>query len=344
MKIWIDARICDEGWYYGDFVCELVEAFCRENSKHKIIVYTKKNLPLTRRSLLNDFKTRKIYEKEKFALMIFFDHHIPHGYKGEYIVLIESLKEVFFPKNQWLHRKIYSYKLKKAIGKSQKVLVLDGGSALELNERLNVVEDRIEKIHGFFPVYQNTSHSPITVDVKTKHNLRWDYLIYDSGNEVHNNFERILKTLMKLKDSGIMLYIVILCEATIKDLDIRAKAIEYSIADQILFLWDIWVENEASYYGQSLGVIFSSIYESFPFHFSKAIAYNCHIFANEIPANKDVMWETISYMDPLSIYNIRDAIDRYIKKPKKADYSKILEKYNAKNTALEMEKQVFIKN
>jgi hypothetical protein len=79
--------------------------------------------------------------------MIFFDHHIPYGYKGDFVVLLESLKEVFFPKKQWFHRKFYSYKLKRAIEKSSQVITLDTGTALELNERLNVQEEKISRIH-----------------------------------------------------------------------------------------------------------------------------------------------------------------------------------------------------
>jgi len=53
---------------------------------------------------------------------------------------------------------------------------------------------------------------------------------------MHNNFERILKTFAKLKDKEVFLYLIILCENTNKDLDVRNKAIDYEIAEQIIFL------------------------------------------------------------------------------------------------------------
>lgn len=344
MKIWIDARICDEGWYYSEFICELVDAFVKQNSEHDIVVYKKNNCKFNRFSLFDDIKAKKLFDAEGFVLMIFFDHHIPHGYKWEYIVLLESLKEVFFPKKQWLHRKMYSYKLSKAIEKSKQVLTLDTGTALELNERLNIPEDKISRIHGFFPQYSIDSNSPIQIDVKTKHNLKGEYLIYDSGNEVHNNFERILKTIKLLKDSWIFVYIIILCDSTNSDLDIRSKVIQYNITENILFLWNVPKSDEKSYYSQSLGVIFSSIYESFPFHFSKALAYNCPIFANEIPRNKDVMWESISYLDPLSIHNMRDKISHFIQNTITPDYSEILNNYSPLFSAKELSERIGIKN
>lgn len=344
MKIWIDARICDEPGYYWQFICELVDAFCKENSEHEIIVYRKSNLHLSRHSLIDEIKTKKIFESENFALMIFFDHKIPHGYKWDFYVMIDSLKEVFFPKKKWIHRKFYSYKLSKAIEKAKRVLVFDGGSALELNENLNVPEDKIKRFSAFFPEYNIPEDAGLRIDVKAQNNIRGDYLIYDSGNEVHNNFERILKTLLKLKEKWILINLVILCDSTNRDLDIRGKVIEYNIANQIFFLGQIPKEHEASYYMQSSGVIFSSIYESFPFHFTKALAYNCKIFANEIPANEHVMGESVYYLDPLSIHNMCDVISENIGIKNTHTYKNIHETFNASTSSSMLKKLIEAKD
>jgi len=94
MKIGIDARICDEGWYYAAYVCELVETFCEQRTEDEIVVYrskkaqiswrlsrlknvTQKNLSSHRSSLFGESHIGKLFGKEDFALMIFFDHHIP---------------------------------------------------------------------------------------------------------------------------------------------------------------------------------------------------------------------------------------------------------------------------
>lgn len=333
----------DESWYYWKYISELIAYLQEQNTQHELVIYTKNNLKYNRYSLFDDIKTKKVFEKENFALMIFFDHHIPHGYKGDFIVMIEDLKEVFFPKKKWLHRKIYSYKLKAAIARAKKVLVLDGGSAMELNENLNVPEDKIEKVPAFFPKYIMPQDSGLAVDVKAQNNIRGNYLIYDSGNEVHNNFERILKTLHKLKEKGSIIYLVILCDETNRDLDIRSKVIELDIAWQILFLGNISPEHEQVYYKQSSWVIFSSIYESFPFNFSKALAYNCSIFANDIPSVRQVMGETISYLDPLSIHNMCDTIAENVPK-NSSDYSTIFETFSIENSALELIKVIEAKD
>jgi len=106
---------------------------------------------------------------------------------------------------------------------------------MELNEQLNISEEKIAQIPGFFPTYK-TPGMQLKVDIKAKHNIRGEYLIYDSGNEIHNNFERILKALKNLKEKGTLLTLIILCDDTTQDLDIRNMSLEYQISDQILFL------------------------------------------------------------------------------------------------------------
>lgn len=153
---------------------------------------------------------------------------------------------------------------------------------------------------------------------------------------MHNNFDRILKTLHKLKEKEVILYLIILCDETNKDLDIRSKSIDYEIADQIIFLGSVDKNIEKSYYTQSAGVVFSSIYESFPFHFSKALNYNVAIFANDIPANKEVMADTITYLDPLSIHNITDTLAHKLSFPEAPNYAPLREAFTAQKSAREL--------
>ncbi len=336
MKIGIDARICSDGGYYARFVKELIQAWYTKNTQHEITLYTHENLPSNRYSLMQSLKVSQVFEKQNFGMMLFFDHHVPYRYSWEYVMILENLKEVFFPKKKWLQRKIYTHKLSRAIKKAKKVIVLDGGSAMELNEQLNIPENKIERIHGFFPHYDIPEAINLKIDIKAKYNIQGEYLIYDSGNEVHHNFERILKTIVKLREKNIFLSLLVLCDDTAKDLDIRGKVIDYNLAPQIFFIWNISSGEEPFYYQQSSGVIFSSIYESFPFQFTKAMSYGCHIFANEIPANENVMGNAITYLDPLSIHNMCDSIADALNKKSKVSYGAIHKKFSAKHSANEL--------
>ena len=356
MKIWIDARICEENSYYTLFITQLIEEISERESEHSIYIYQSEKFPLNKKkkektssdrnnihfitlktsknSFSDIFRTKKIYETQKFHMMIFFDTHIPLFYSGAYIIVLESLKEVFFPKKKWVERKLYTFRLKYAIEKCLKVVVLDKNSAFELNENLNISEEKIARIPAFFP-HISSEKEALSIDVQAKHNIKWNYLIYDSWNEVHNNFERILKSLKKLKENGNPLCLIILCDATSKDLDIREKVIEFDLMSQVIFLWNVDKNFEKSYYTQSAGVIFSSIYESFPFHFTKALSYEVPIFANDIPAHKEVMKETIVYLDPLSVHTMADTLQEKTQENIlfHTSYNFLMKNYNPKNTS-----------
>ncbi|NDK09426.1 glycosyltransferase family 4 protein [Candidatus Gracilibacteria bacterium] len=344
MKIGIDARIYDDGIYYRAYVDELIEAFAKINTEHTIVVYRESDFPKNILPYVKDVQIKKLFEAEKLGLLICFDVPTPVGYSGDAFIIIESLKEVFFPKKKFISRKLYKHTLQKSIAHSQKAIVMDTQTALELNEQLNVSENKIEKIHGFFPKLNISTHSSLETDIKLKHNLKGEYLIYDSGNELHHNFERILRAIKKISDSGVILSIIILCDDTIQDLDIRSKALEYGISQNIIFLGAAPQELEASYYKQAAGVIFSSIYESFPFSFSKALHYNVPIFANDINSIKEVMGKSIYYLDPLSLYGMTDIIIGGLSKGQTPDYSHLHDIFNSAQSAKELMRLVEMKN
>lgn len=223
-----------------------------------------------------------------------------------------------------------------------KCICLDTHSPLELNEHLNISEESIGHIPGFFPKI-HTQKDNLEIDVRLKHNFKNPYLIYDSGNEVHNNFERILRSLKKLKEAGTPLNLIISCESTSSDLDIREKVIEYGLTWDIVFLGRIEQKFEASYYEQSHGVIFASIYESFPFHFSKALHYKKTILANDIRANREALNSGIVYLDPLSVHAMTDTLRTQRASTldtTHANYTALHKKYTAKQTMVALLKHL----
>jgi len=359
MKIWIDTRVKAQSQYYENFVYELIEELLNYNSEHHFVVYIDRSkelfqalsshtLPahITLKEIgaktwwaRSYFSTKKVYEIEKFHMMVFFDaHSIPHRYTRPYIVILESLKDVFFPKKKWLERKLFTYKLKASMRHCYKCICLDSHSPLELNEHLNISEENIAHIPGFFPKLETQTEN-LEIDVRLKHNLKNHYLIYDSWNEVHNNFERILKSLKKLKEAGTPLNLIITCDATSSDLDIREKVIEYKLSWDIIFLWSLEQKFEASYYKQSHWVIFSSVYESFPFQFTKALHYKKTILANDIRANREVMDGSIIYLDPLSVHAMTDTLSKHRDKEladTSKSYTAYLKKYNSKITLTQL--------
>lgn len=180
--------------------------------------------------------------------------------------------------------------MQSATDKAQKVLCFDQNTARELNEKINVKESIIEILPGFFPVAEETiDTSDIRLDIKAKHNIPGEYLIYDSGNAEHHNFERILKIFERLSKEGNTLSLIIISDEATKDIELRKQVLERGIEKRILFLGSVDENEEKYYYSQSVGVIFPGFYTSFPFHFWKAIIYDITVIASNLQSTKEIM-------------------------------------------------------
>lgn len=351
MKIWIDTRVKAQSPYYHLFIQEIIEEIAQTPSEHEFYVFIEawerenslvKKLPhtphiktilLKKQSSIvkKSLQDKKIFQAENFHMMVFFWCSVPYGYKRPYIIIMESLKEIFFPRKEWLARKIYTFQLKNAVKNSFKILTLDKYSPLELNDHLNISEDKLADLSWFFPQFQKVE-SPLETDITLKHNLKSPYFLYDSENEIHNNFDIILKSLKHLKDTGTVINLLIISDTTTHDLDIRAKVIDLDLHTQVHFIGNTDEKLVGSYYKQALGVIFTSIYESFPFWLTKALAYKAQILANDIPAYRDVLWDTIIYISPYSHYKTSEVLFEIFQRwdsKKTPDISKI---WSAKDT------------
>lgn len=356
MKIGIDTRVKAQSPYYHLFIAELLEEIANtpsehefsvfveawekeqfawkkiEKSEHVQVIILKKNKSL----LQNNLQSKKIFEAKKFHMMLFFGSSVPLGYKRPYIIVMESLKEIFFPRKEWLARKIHTIQLKNAIKNSFQILTLDKHSPLELNDHLNISEEKLGSISWFFPQVPK-QEIPLDIDIALKHNLKAPYFLYDSWSEVHTNFDIILKSLKYLRESWVLVHILIICDQTTHDLDIRAKVIEYDLHTQIHFIGHVEAKLTRSYYEQSAWVLFTSIYESFPFQFSRAISYGARIFANDIPAHRDALWDQIIYLSPYSVHKVSQTLQDHLTERKNTPtrYAKST-LWSAKNTLQEL--------
>jgi glycosyltransferase involved in cell wall biosynthesis len=86
-------------------------------------------------------------------------------------------------------------------------------------------------------------------------------------------------------------------------------------------------------YKQSCGVIFPSLYESFPFRLSNPLYLQTPILASKLPNIEHIFGDSITYFSPISTSSILEAVKKFIDTDQKVDYSRILEKYTIEHTA-----------
>lgn len=310
---------------------KVIRKLVEVDNKNEYILYTHHTIWLTDHEqiintkagdALGDFKVSKEFKKEEFALMVFFDHKVPLFYKEDFIVVIPSLKESFFMGKDFLAREIYNHYMKKTISRAKKIICFEKYTAWELNERLNVNETKIQIMKPFFHIKPKKPFSEgVNIDIKSKYNLQNDYLIYDGWSGANKNIENLLKTFSKLKWPWSHIHLFIIWEETSKDTDLRDIVIARKLQDRVEFISHINEKEEVFYYTQAKGVIFPSIYESFPFDLKKAISYWTPILSSDISAIREFMWDHIDYFNPKSTYDMWEAIEKFLRKKKKPDYT-----------------------
>ncbi len=334
MKIWLDIRSLSEKNHYGSMMLKIIKKLVEVDNKNEYIIYThhtiwfKKQERITSIKLgdaLGDIKISKEFKKENFALMVFFDHRVPLFYKEDFIVMIPSLKESFFMGKDFLAREIYNYYMKKTISRAKKIICFEKYTAWELNERLNVNETKIAIMKPFFDIQKKHNISnTVKIDIKSKYNLQNDYLIYDGWNGANKNIENLLKSFSKLNWIWSNMHLFIIWEETSKDTDLRDIVIARKLQDRVEFISHINPAEEAYYYSQAKGVVFPSIYESFPFDLKKPVQYWVPILSSDLWSIREFMWNHIDYFNPKSTYDMWEALEKFLRKKKKPDYTDIL--------------------
>lgn len=352
MQVSIDIRWYDFSCPYGRFVITTVCSLAKANTEINYRLYSSSSLSCetpenTKTIIVKQKKTsifeqnsfKKILEKDGSNLYLFFDEKIPFKFSKEYMVFISSLKEIFFPKLGFIEKFFYQKYISNSLRNSQKVICFESNTALELNERLNVPENKIEIIYPFF--FSERPHidiADIKLDIKAKYNLSHDYILYDAGNDTNSNFERVLSIFEKLMHKWIPANLLVLCEDTTRDIQFRQKVLDLKIEKSVFFIGAVDSKEESYYYEQAGGIIFPSIYTSFPFEFSKAILYKVPILANELKSTQEIMWDAITYFNSHSWNDATKQVETFLKKQNpKRNYEGVEKILNPQNTVQKLQ-------
>jgi hypothetical protein len=95
-------------------------------------------------SIAEQIKFNTILKSDKNTVMVFFDHHKPLLYKGEYYTILSGLKDIFYQNfSNYFDKYKYLYLLENNLKNSKKILCLDENTKDELIERFNTTEEQI---------------------------------------------------------------------------------------------------------------------------------------------------------------------------------------------------------
>lgn len=347
MIIGIDLRFLENNTY-SHFAQDLVKNLIHTQSDVQFNIYTKnpdlfeldatnfhvKYTNIECWSIAEQTKFNQILKSDNNTLMIFFDHNKPLLYKWEYYTVLSWLKDIFYQNfSNYFDKYKYLFMLEKNLKNSKKILCFDENTKDELIERFNTTEEQITLLDGFFIENDfNSDDKDITLDIRSKFQIWEKYLIYSGWDGIEKNLDRLIHVFHRLHKEDSPLDLVFLWWKIGKNIDLRHAVIENNLQQHIHFIDSVKPWEEKLIYQQSLGVIFPSLYESFPFRLSNPFLLSTPILASKLLNIEHVFGESITYFSPISTSSILEAVKSFIQKPKKASYTHILEKNNIENT------------
>lgn len=337
MKIWIDVRNFSKNNI--SFVQELIEAISSFDDKNTYNIYTSNDFsPESENIKIINSKNYTWFLKEQFNFLkklnddkndvtLFFDETRPIFYNKNCIMVLSNLEKVLYPNLS--HTKLFKkysflFIFRNNIRKSKIIICFDEKLKANINEDLNIPEEKIKIIKWFF---SNNKKSTSKIDVKVKHSIASDYLIYDSLTWANKNIKRLLECLKELNTEK-KLSLVFIWREICDDYETRQLVLDLKLEKNCFFVGIPRGDELENYYNNSLWVIYPSLYDTFPNDLSNAVFYETPIIASEKNEIKNIFWNNISYLNPLSINDMKEKIKEFIKKEKKVDYKKIKENYN----------------
>lgn len=348
MKIWIDARNFSINNY--EFIKEFLENVSKNDKENFYNVYGdiyedfNDNIKINSWKKYNSFFSEqtsflKKLKKDKNDILISFDDTRPIFYKWDVIQVISSLENILYPNlkyTKFIKKYSYLFTIKSNIKNAKQIVCFDEKTKRNLNEKLNIHEKKIKVIKWFFtknilPTSQ--------IDIKAKHNIIWNYIIYDSLVWVNKNIKRFLESIKEINKTE-KLNVVFIWNEISDDLETRQLVLSQDLQKNCFFVWNIDKKELWIYYKNSVWVIYPPIYESFPKSLSNAVFYNTQIIASESEEIKNIFWDKISYFQPLSTNDMIEKLKTFLIQKQNTNYEEIKEIYSGKNFFEEILKAV----
>ncbi|MDP2091188.1 MAG: glycosyltransferase [Candidatus Gracilibacteria bacterium] len=352
MKIGLDLRFIGDN-IYSTFVLELVIGIIEKSSGQTFVIYTNKkieglehenvtikNVGIKNGSIQEQSKYLKILKHDNNNLMIFFNHFKPILYTLNYFTLLPSLKDVYYSNfSNYIKKYSYLYLLEKNLNNSVKIICFDTNTSDELIEKYNISERKINLLQGFFPnIHIHDHKTDLKINIKTRYGIKNDFFIYSGGEGVEKNYEKLVYVFDKLKKDGHQIDLVFLGEAISKNVILRNIIINLDLQTNIHFIGHIKQSEKIMFYNESMGVLFPSFYEPFPFRLSEPLHFGTAIISSELKNIRSIFGESINYFSAISVNNIYEKVKSYIddkegtKFHHKPVFEKIKKKYSKENS------------
>ncbi|MEK7120079.1 MAG: glycosyltransferase family 1 protein, partial [Patescibacteria group bacterium] len=280
-------------------------------------------------SLAEQYRLKKIFEKENLDIL-----HVPHWntpvfYKGKMVVTIHDLVPLDFVStkraklSQWLRRK-YFYLILKILGqKAQKIIAVSNLTRDDLINRIKINPEKIETIYSGIvspKAYEEAAKIPkeeARQMIKNEFKINGPYFFAGGIWRTHKNLDGLIsafkKTLEMMPSSGAKLLIGGVADKSFPDvLNLFQK---YQNDPAIIFLGMLDVEKQALLMRGAVADILSSFLEGFGFFYLEALSAGGDLVSSKNVGAKEVAGGSVEFFDPKNIDELAQKMIEKIKNP-----------------------------
>lgn len=347
MKIWVDLRNIQKDTAFFVFVISLLEWIINSHWSYFFYLFVNTPLDVSGERIFVNYKDGNIWvidqikfvqklKAEKIDVMLFFEPKNMFFYSGKSVLFFQNLKAIFYNSERSpLKRSVELYMYRNALKRAKNIICFDWETSQEINERFDIKEEKIAEIPPFFTpleIMWEARKDIATLAVKSRHSITGDFLIYDAGNGIERNIDRLIECIGEINKRGKNISLFIIGEWCSQDLILRHTVIQQWLQNKIVFLWELKPDEERYYYEATLWVVNPSQYDALPLHASIAMSYQKPMIMSELTTLKRVFWKKVSYFNPLSKHDMVKKLELFLEEVSPIDYSDIFTEFNKATT------------
>ncbi len=333
MKIWINFLW---SFWSHEKIHVFLEELVSQDSSHTFEIYISEDMPFQHEKchihIIDNFMTfHRIFWWKKYDLYLNLWDTFHFWIPKNTFFFIPTLDMLAYPElnqTKFFQKYLWITSLKYMLKKSAKIYVLSETNKQELNEKLNISEEKIFVLNAFFWPFQ--THGDSQTNIKNKHGLQNEYIIFDAEIGKWDNSRRLLLSLAEMIKTH-PLSLIILWNQAGNNLGFRENILQLWLEKYVVFVGEPEEKERKNYYSQTLWVFYPVLYNHFPFSLGYATYYNSPIFASQHTEIKNVFWDSIHYFSPMTQESMYQSIVSSFENKKQYDYSNIIHTFSMRN-------------
>ncbi len=243
--------------------------------------------------------------------------HLPLSYGEPSVVTVHDVAIYkypdLFPKGQQFSTKVV---VPQIIKRAHKIIAVSKTTKNDLRELFGVPEDSITVIYnGLDPrFFQETAPEEIAQMRKT-FSIQKPYILFLSTLEPRKNVERLIDAYTKVRDRGHDVQLVLAGKEGWGVEKIYDRAARSPHKKDILFTGYVESDLIRPLFAGAEVFVSPSIYEGFGMPVTEALAQGVPVVTSRFGSLPEVVGQAAELVDPYSVTDIRDAIDRILSDP-----------------------------